>query len=91
MKILKKMITVILALSMTVGLCACGKAQSSSSGVKADKANKEAALSTCFTKGSDSIWYYIDKDDAKNGVGKDSEISYAYVFKDGKCKRYDLL
>ena len=90
MKILKRMMTVVLALCMTIGLCACGKAQSSSSGVKADKASKETTLSKCFSNDSNSIWYYIDKDDIENGVGKDSKILYAYVLKDGKCKRYDI-
>lgn len=83
-KYFKRLVTVTLAIILSLSMCACGKNDGSTINEK-----KENAASSCFSTDTNAIWYYIEPD---NGyvIGKDMEVEQAYVFADGKCNRYDV-
>lgn len=75
---LKRLALVLITICIVIGMSGCG-------GKGGLGKSSDNTLSGSFSPKNDAIWYYVDAEDE---VGKDTKISKAMVFRDGKFKVY---
>lgn len=97
-KVLKKLVMLVLALSMVITLCACGGDSSATNGSEGNKGSESSKDSQAVGESETEkeeiirvsecfnkenlIWYQTD------GTGKNAEIESVLIYKDGKLYRY---
>lgn len=87
---MKKKIGLLVLSVALISLTACGekKDAASSTSESESASSKEMTFSEYFAKSKNKtqIWYRVRADN--DGIGKDTEISSAYVFENGKVTKY---